>query len=252
MVKRLHGMMAAQEMTVRCQALPVQGESSELEVILEKRYSEQLLRSKGRGKLVAGNPTIPGHKPITSSTPELTKAGQGDALKLHLKRATRGEGWSVEMRDSGLSMGHPSQTPQETSKPQESEQTFQPGRSPLTSELLAPGEELTEVLDYEDVEENDLGVPDPEIAQAVAHIPQADAFADVEMQESHPPWVSNPRSAGLGMMLTWSVPTPLNWGQHPRLWRGKMRCWMEQLPGPLEPVGRVPMKTLAIQRTINF
>ena len=43
------------------------------------------------------------------------------------------------------------------------------------------------MLDYEDVEENDPGVPDPEIAQAVAHIPQADAFADVEMQESQPP-----------------------------------------------------------------
>ena len=75
MAKCLHGMTATQEMTVRCQALPVQGESSELEVVLEKRYSEQLLRSKGRGKLIAGNPTVPGHKPITSSNPELTKAG---------------------------------------------------------------------------------------------------------------------------------------------------------------------------------
>ena len=84
-------------MTVRCQALPVQGESSELEVVLEKRYSEQLLRSKGRGKLIAKNPTVPGHKPVTSSG--LTKARRGDALKLHLKRAARAEGWSVEMRD---------------------------------------------------------------------------------------------------------------------------------------------------------
>ena len=67
MAKRLHGMTAAQELTVRCQALPVPGESSELEVILEKRYSEQLLRSKGRGKLIAENPTTPGHKPVTSS-----------------------------------------------------------------------------------------------------------------------------------------------------------------------------------------
>ena len=115
------------------------------------------------------------------------KARRGDALKLHLKRAARGEGWSVEMRDSGPSMGHPSQTPQETSKLQESEQTVQPGRSPLTSELLAPGEDLTEVLDYEDVEENDSDVPDPEIAQAVTHIPLADAFTNVEMQESHLP-----------------------------------------------------------------
>ena len=81
-------------------------------------------------------------------------------------------------------MGRQSQAPQETSKPPESGQTVRPGRSPLTSELLAPDKELTEVLEYEDVEENDPGVPDPEITQAVAHIPQADAFADVEMQES--------------------------------------------------------------------
>ena len=91
------------------------------------------------------------------------------------------------MGSSDPSVGHLSQTPQETSKPLESEQTAWPGRSPLTSELLAPDEELTEVLDYEDVEENDPGVPDPEISQVVAHIPQADAFTDVEMQESQPP-----------------------------------------------------------------
>ena len=75
MTKRLHSMMATQEMTVRHQALPVQGESSELEVVLEKRYSEQLFCSKGRGKLVVENPTIPGHKPVTSSG--LTKLGEG-------------------------------------------------------------------------------------------------------------------------------------------------------------------------------
>ena len=95
MAQCLHGMMAAQEMTVRHQALPVRGESSELEVILGKRYSKQLLRSKRRGKLVAEKPTVPVRKPITSSTPELTKVRQGDALKLHLKRAARGEGGVV-------------------------------------------------------------------------------------------------------------------------------------------------------------
>ena len=192
---------------VRCQALPVPGKSSELEVVLEKRYSKQLLHSKGRGKLVAENPTVPGHKPVTSSTPGLTKVRQGDVLKLHLKRAARGEGWSVEMRDSGLSVGHPSPILQETSKPQES--TVQPGRSPLTSELLAPDEELTEVLDYEDVEENNPGVPDPEIAQAVAHIPQADAYTDVEMQESHPPPGFEPEvsRSGYDVNLVCSNPT---------------------------------------------
>ena len=67
MAKRLHGMTATQEMMVKRQALPIQGESSELEVVLEKRYSEQLLHSKGRGKLVAKDPTAPSRKPITSS-----------------------------------------------------------------------------------------------------------------------------------------------------------------------------------------
>ena len=91
------------------------------------------------------------------------------------------------MGDSGPSLGHPSHTSPEKNKPQESEETARPGRSPLTSELLALDEELTEVLDYEDVEENDPGVPDPEITEAVAHIPPADTFADVEMQETQPP-----------------------------------------------------------------
>ena len=82
-------------------------------------------------------------------------------------------------------MGCPYQTPKEANKPQESEQVTQPGRSLLTSKLLAPGKELIGELDYEDVEEADPGHPDPEIIQAVTHIPQADAWADVEMQESH-------------------------------------------------------------------
>ena len=62
-----------------------------------------------------------------------------------------------------------------------------PDHSPLTSELLAPNEQLTDVLDYEDVDEYKPSMPDPEITQAVAHIPQPDALADVEMQESRPP-----------------------------------------------------------------
>ena len=210
LTKRLHSMTATEEMTVKCQALPVPGESSELEVVLEKRYSKQLLHSKGRGKLVAENPTAPGHKPVTSCPPGLTKAGRGDTLKLHLKRV-RGKGWSVEMRDLDPSVGRQSQTLQETSKPPESEQTVRPGCFPLTSELLAPNEELTEVLDYEDVEENDPGVPDLEIIQAVAHIPQADAFADVEMQESQPPlgFESEVSRSGYDVNLVRSDPTEL-------------------------------------------
>ena len=84
-------------------------------------------------------------------------------------------------------MGHPYQTPKEANKPQESKQVAQPGHSLLTSKLLAPGKELIGELDYEDVEEADPGNPDLEIIQAVAHIPKADTWADVEMQESHSP-----------------------------------------------------------------
>ena len=57
MAKRLHGMTAAQ---VRRQALLVPGMSLELEITLERRYSEHVLSSAmGRGKLIVENPTTP-------------------------------------------------------------------------------------------------------------------------------------------------------------------------------------------------
>ena len=106
-------------------------------------------------------------------------------------------------------MGRPYQTPKEANKPQESKQVAQPGRSPLTSKLLALGEELIGELDYEDMEEDDPGQPDPEIIQAVAHIPQADAWADVEMQESHSPLGFEPEvsRSGYDVNLVHTNPT---------------------------------------------
>ena len=74
LTKQLTGMTAAQEMTVKRQALPVPGESSELKVVLEKRYSEQLLHSKGRGKLIAERPTAPGHKPVALFPPQVNQS----------------------------------------------------------------------------------------------------------------------------------------------------------------------------------
>ena len=149
MSKRLHGMTAAQERTVRHQDLPVPGMSSDLEIALERRYSEHILSSSmGRGKITVENPTTPSPKPATSP-PRLTKAGRGDVLKLHLKRATPGEGWShVELKDLGPDVGRLYQTPKEANKPQESKPVAQPGRSPLTNELLALGEEQIGELDY--------------------------------------------------------------------------------------------------------
>ena len=132
-------------------------------------------------------------------------------LKLRLKKATQGEGWThVELKDPGPDIGHPYQTPKERAKPQENVGTVQPSHSPLTSELLAPGEELIGELDYEDVEETDQG-PDPEITQAVAHIPKADAWTDVEMQESNSPPGFEPKvsRSGYDVNLVHTDPTGL-------------------------------------------
>ena len=116
---------------------------------------------------------------------------------MHLRRTARGEGWSVEVKDSGPRVGHPSPATPET-KPQEGEWVDWPDHSALTSELLAPNEQVTDVLDYEDVDEYEPGMPDQEIAQAVAHIPHADAFTDVEMQESRPPLDFEPEVSKVG------------------------------------------------------
>ena len=69
--KRLHGMTTGQEQTVRCQALPMPGESSELEVLSEKLYTEycKKLPSSGGGK---------------------SPLGRAGTLRLHLKKAEKG------------------------------------------------------------------------------------------------------------------------------------------------------------------
>ena len=207
MAKRLHSMMDSQERMVRCQALPVEGVSSDLEIALERRYSKHLLNEpRGRGKLIVGNPPARGHKPVPSP-PRSTKTGQTEALKLHLRRGPPGEGWStVESKHTGPDVGCLYQTPKDD-QPKEGEQVAQPGGLPLTDELLAPGEELMGELDY--VEENNLGSPDPEVAEAVANIPEADV--DIEMWESNAPLGFEPEvtRSGYDINLVRANPTGL-------------------------------------------
>ena len=58
----------------------------------------------------------------------------------------------------------------------------QPGHSPLTEELLTPGEDVTTILNYQDdVQE------DPEIARSIANIPPCLEATDVEMQDVNAP-----------------------------------------------------------------
>ena len=184
MSKRLYGMTAGQELTVRRQALPIPGESSELEVLSEKLYTEYLSKmpSAGRGK-----------KPL----------GRAGTLLLHLKKV--GKGWTkANQGGTGPGVGNPNRYPKGTPSLPTQEESNQASRSPLTNELLDPGEELLE-LDYEDVEETDPG-PDPEIAEAIAHIPQADMYTDVEMQDVRPPPGFQPEvtKAGYDVYLVWS------------------------------------------------
>ena len=142
------------------------GESSELEVLSEKLYAEYLSKM-----LSAGG----GKSPL----------GRAGTLRLHLKKAEKG--WTQANQSStGPGVGNPNRYPKEAPSQSKQGKLNQPSHSPLTNELLDPGEELLGELDYEDVEETHLG-PDPEIAQAVAHIPQVDAYADVEMQDVQPP-----------------------------------------------------------------
>ena len=58
----------------------------------------------------------------------------------------------------------------------------QASRSPLTDELLAPGEDVTTVLDYQYDMQEDL-----EIAQAVVHIPPCSDAMDMEMEDENAP-----------------------------------------------------------------
>ena len=197
--KQLHGMTASQELTVRRQPLPQPGKSSELEIIMEKKYSEHVMRPAGRGKLLTQKSATPGAKP-TTPPPGLTKTGRGTVPKLHLKRDVSGEGWSsVTPKGLGPDVGCLYRSPKDMETDKWSENPARPDCSPLTSELLGPGEELIGQLDYEDVEETTLGPSlDPEIAQAVAHIPPAKNWANVEMAESNSPPTFEPEVAKSG------------------------------------------------------
>ena len=177
MSKRLHGMTTRQEQTVRRQALPMPGESSELEVLSEKLYTEycKKLPSAGRGKGLLG------------------RAG---TLWLHLKKAEKG--WTQASQSStGPVVGNPNRYPKEVSSQSRQGKLSHPSCSSLTNELLDPGEELLGELDYEDMEEINPQL-DPEIAQAVANIPQADVYADMEMQDIRPPLGFKPEVAKAG------------------------------------------------------
>ena len=191
------------------------GESSELEVLSEKLYTEySKMPSAGGGK---------------------SPLGRAGTLWLHLKKGEKG--WTqANQSGTGPGVGNPNWYPKGPSSQSKQGKLNQPSRSPLTNELLDPGEELLGDLDYEDVEEINPD-PDPEIAQAIANIPQVDICADVEMQDVWPPPGFEPEVVKAGY--------DVNLAHLPRLWQEKTGCWMLRTASPedQEMAGQVTILT---------
>ena len=113
MSKRLQGMTSEEERKVHCQPIPVEGLSLELEVMLERPYSEHILSAPlGKAKSPKEKSSTP--TALVSKPPGLTKLGQGEGLRLHLKESTQGPGWThVESKAPGPDVGCLYQIPHE-------------------------------------------------------------------------------------------------------------------------------------------
>ena len=104
--------------------------------------------------------------------------GRGETIKIHLKKTALGQGWThVPPKDQGPDVRKWYETPHH----QDDAGAGQAGHSPLISELLAPEENVSDLLDYED----DIQQEDPEIVQVVANISKASDDADIKMEEDN-------------------------------------------------------------------
>ena len=129
-------------------------------------------------------------------------------MKLHLRRSTLGEDWShVQPKDAGPDVGKRyklprNEEPEQQDEPrhrksdedtallcEEPQQQEGAGRSPLTDELLAPGENVTQLLDYEE---------DPEVIAAIANLPKVD---NIEMRDINAPLGFDPKVGHSGYDL---------------------------------------------------
>ena len=174
MKKRLFNFTSEEEQKMRHQAIPVAGILSDLEVAMERCYNQHIMDMAAQQKKKELQEKKPDPKPALSSKPTGVKnMGRGDTIKLYLWKKAPGQDWThILPKYNGPDIRKHYKTPQH----QESMGTSQAGRSPLTEELLALGENVTTILDdqYED----------PEIAQAVSNIPPCTDLADVEMEDA--------------------------------------------------------------------
>ena len=170
------------------QPILVAGISSNLDVAMERCYNEHVMDTATQEKKVLQEKL--GKKPSPSSKPSgLKNMGHGETIKIHLKKMAPGQDWThVPPKDKGPDVGKCYEPPRcldgtGVSQAGGSQMgVSQAGRSPLTDELLAPGEDVTTVLDYQyDVQE------DPEIPQAIVHIPPCSDATDMEMEDVNAP-----------------------------------------------------------------
>ena len=104
------------------------GESSKLEVLSEELFTEY-------------------SKKLPSAAEGKSPLGRAGTLRLHLKKTP------ASHSGTGPGVGNLNRYPKKMSSPSKPGKLDHPGHSPLTNELLAPGEELLGELDYEDVGE---------------------------------------------------------------------------------------------------
>ena len=167
--------------TILRQPILVPGEASDLEIATEASYKQQVVeRFVAAGK-------APGPKEAPVKDKPRPPMGRGTVLKAHLDK-NKYEGWTrLPGKASGPDVGQPYEprrrqadeepTVLDTPVEERVESTVtNPDRSPLSLEL-DPRSEVTKLLDYDDVADQDQ---EPEVASAVASIIPPD---DVEMQD---------------------------------------------------------------------
>ena len=151
MKKRLFNFTSEEEQKMRRHAIPVAGISLDLEVAMEMCYNQHIMDTAAQQKKKEQQEKL-GQKATPSSKPTgIMNLGRRETIKLHLRKKAPGQDWTHVMpKDDGPDIGKCYETPRH----QEATETNQAGRSPLTEELLAPGEHVTTVLDdqYEDLE----------------------------------------------------------------------------------------------------
>ena len=154
------------------------GISSKLKVAMERCYNEHVMDTAAQEKKKA-SPEKPGLKPSPAPKQSGSKTlGHREKIKLHIKKPVQGPGWTyVPPKDFGPNVRRPYQL----SRHQDDAGASQAGCSSFTNKLLSSEENMTDFLNYEDDEQEDL-----EIAQAVAHILKSMDDADVEMEEENP------------------------------------------------------------------